>query len=60
MSTRRIDRSLHKKTPPHVKHPGKHTIGFEGVNSSEEGEPIISGPDPPTYWQEICTVPIGP
>ncbi len=24
----------------------------------EEGEPIISGPDPMTYWQEICTVPI--
>ena len=59
MSTRCIDRSMHKKTPPHVKHPGKYTIGFEGVNSSEEGEPIISGPDPTTYWQKICTVPIG-
>ncbi len=60
MSTRCIDRSMHKKTPPHVKHPRKHTIGFEGVNSSEEGEPITSGPDPTTYWQEICTAPIGP
>ena len=36
------------------------TIGFEGVNSPEDGEQIISGPDPTTYWQEICTVPIGP
>ena len=60
MSTRYIDRSMHKKTHPHVKHPGKHTILFEGVNSSEEGGPIISGPDPTTYWQEICTVHIGP
>ena len=30
----------------------------EKTNSSEEREPIISGPDPTTYWQEICTVPI--
>ena len=60
MSTRCIDRSMHKKTPPHVKHPGKHTIGFEGVNSSEEWEPIISGPDQTTYWQQIYTVPTGP
>ena len=54
------DRSLHKKTPPHLNHSGKQTIGFEGVTSSEEGEPIISGADPSNYWQEICTVPIGP
>ena len=58
MSTRCIDRSMHRKTPPHVKHPGKHTIDFEGVTSSEEGEPIISDHDLTTYWQEICTVPI--
>ena len=51
---------MHKKRPPHVKHPSKDTIRFEGVNSSEEGEPIVSVPDPMTYWQEICTVPIGP
>ncbi len=60
MLHRCIDRSMHKKTPPHVKHPGKHTVGFEEVNSSEEGEPIISGHYPTTYWQEICIVPIGP
>ncbi len=60
MSTRCIDRSMHKKTPPHVEHTRKHTIGFEGVTSSEEGEPIIPGPDPTTYWPEICTVHIGP
>ncbi len=60
MSTWCIDRSIHKKTPPHLNHPGKHTIGLEGVISSEEGEPIISGPDPATYWQEFCTVSIGP
>ncbi len=41
-------------------HPSKRTIDIEGVISSEEGEPIISGPDPTTYWQEFCTVPIGP
>ncbi len=60
MSTRCIDKSMHNKTPPQVKHPGKQTNGFEEVNSSDEGGPIISGPDPTTYWQEICTVPIGP
>ena len=48
-----IDRSVHKKTPPHVKNPGRHTIGFEGVTSSEEGEPVIAGPVPTNYWQEI-------
>ncbi len=54
MSTRCIDRSMHMKTPD-VKHSGKHTIGFQGVKSSAEGEPIYSGPDPSKYWQEICT-----
>ncbi len=37
-----------------------HTNAFEGVTSSEEGEPIISSPDPTTYSQEICTVPKHP
>ncbi len=45
MSTECIDRSMHKKTPPHIKHPSK---------------PIISDRDPTIYWQEICSVPIGP
>ncbi len=49
-----------RKKPPHLKHPGKHTIGFQGVTSSEEGEPILLDPNPTKYWQDICTVPSGP
>ena len=60
MSTGCIDRSTHNKTPPHLNHSGKHTLGIEGVISSEEGKPIISGPAPTTYWQKFCTVPTGP
>ncbi len=37
MSTWCINRRKHKKTPPHLNHPGKHTIGFQWVTSSEEG-----------------------
>ena len=32
----------------------KHTIGYQGVKRSEEGEPIFSGhdhDDPSKYWQ---------
>ncbi len=60
MSTGCIDRRKHKKTQPHLNHPGKHTIGFQGVTSSEEGQPILLNPDPAKYWQDICTVPLGP
>ncbi len=60
MSTWCIDRRKHKKTPPHLNNPGKHTIGFQGVTSSQEGEPIHLDPDPTKYWQDICTVPLGP
>ncbi len=37
----------------------KHTIGFQGVTSSEEGEPILLDPDPAKYWHDICTVLLG-
>ncbi len=61
MSTGCIDRSKHKKTPPHLNHPAKYTIDFQGVTSSEEREPIhvFSEPDPTKHWQEIYTVPLG-
>ncbi len=60
MSTLCIDRRKHKKTPPHLNHPGKHAIGFQGVKSSEDEEPILLDPDAVKYWQDICTVPLGP
>ncbi len=60
MSTGCIDRRKHKKTPPHLNHSSKHTISFQGVTSSEEGEPILLDPDPAKYWHDICTVPLGP
>ncbi len=41
-------------------HPGKHIIDVQGVTSSEEREPIFLDHDPTKYWQDICTVPIGP
>ncbi len=60
MSTGYIDSREHKKTPPHLNHSSKHSIGFQGVTSSEEGEPIVLDPDPAKYWHDICTVPLGP
>ncbi len=60
MSTGCIDRRKHKKIPPHLNHPSKHTIGFQGVTSSEEGKPILLDPDPAKYWHNISTVPLGP
>ncbi len=60
MSTGCIDRRKHKRTPPHLNHSSKHTIGFQGVTSSEEGEPILLDPNPAKYWHDICTVPLGP
>ncbi len=60
MSTGCIDRRKDKKTPPHLNHSSKHTIGFQGVTSSEEGEPILLDRDPAKYWHDICTVPLGP
>ena len=35
-------------------------LGFQGVTSSEEGEPMFLDPDPTTYWQDIFTVTLGP
>ncbi len=58
MSTGCIDRRERKKTPPHLNHFSKHTIGFQGVTSSEEWEPILL--DPAKYWHDTCTVPLGP
>ncbi len=60
MSTGCIGRRKHKKTPPHLNHSSKHTIGFLGVTSSEEGEPKLLDPDPAKYSHDICTVLIGP
>ena len=60
MSTGCIDRRKHNEMPPHLNHLGKHTIGFQGVTSSEEGEPILLDPDPTKYWHDIYTVPLGP
>ena len=59
MSTGCIDRRKHTKTPPHVNHSSKQTIGFQGVTSSEEGKPILLDHDPAKYWQNICIVPLG-
>ncbi len=60
MSTWCIDRRKHQNTPPHLNHSGKHSIGFQLVTNYEEGEPILLDLDPTKYWQDICTLPLGP
>ena len=44
----------------HYEQNSQHTIGFQGVTSSEEGEPIPLDPDPTKYCQDIYTIPLGP
>ena len=38
-----------QSSPQIIEHHGKHIIGFQGVKSSEEGEPTYLGPDPTKY-----------